>query len=122
MPGPKSQLNRSSSSHDAPARIHESDSTVTIELDVPGFKDDDLEITVNDGELFIVGTRQAEIPSGAELMFNNRQTGSIQRVVKLDDSLDPESVDAVLEFGVLKIMLSRKPETQPTPIRIRSST
>ncbi|HIF01479.1 MAG TPA: Hsp20/alpha crystallin family protein [Planctomycetes bacterium] len=122
LPASQSQSNRGPLSQVAPVTIRESDSNVTIEFDVPGFKDDDLEITVNNGELLVTGKREAEIPSGAKLMFNNRQAGSLERVIKLDDSLDPESVDAVLEFGVLKIMLSRKPEKQPTPVRIRSST
>ncbi len=122
IPEPESHIDRSQALREAPITIHESESTVTIELDVPGFTDGDLEITINDGELRVAGKREVKIPSGAKLMFNNRLAGSLQRIIKLDDSLDPESVDAVLEFGVLKIALVRRPETQPKPIRIRSST
>ena len=119
---PDSHSERSQVLSETPVTIHENDSTVTIELDVPGFTDGDLEITVHNGELIVAGKREVKIPSGAKLMFNNRQAGSLRRIIKLDDSLDPESVDAVLELGVLKIALSRKPETQPRPIRIRNST
>ncbi|MEO2018570.1 MAG: Hsp20/alpha crystallin family protein [Fuerstiella sp.] len=122
LPASKSQPSRGPSSQVAPVTIRESDTNVAIEFDVPGFKDDDLEITVNNSELLVTGKRAAEIPSGAKLMFHNRHADSLDRVIKLDDSLDPESVDAVLEFGVLKIMLGRKPEKRPTPVRIRSST
>ena len=105
---------------DAPVTIHEDDAHVLIELDVPGFTIEDLEITVRNNELQITGNRDLKIPSDARVLLNNRHNVSVERSVKLDDSLDPDSVDAVLEFGVLKIDLRRKPEAQPKAIRIRS--
>ena len=105
-----------------PTTIYEHESHVVIALDVPGFTDADLEITVNNGELHVTGKRSAELPAGAKVVFNSRQTDAVERFVKLDESLDPNSVAPVLESGVLKIQLSRMPQPQATPIRIRSAT
>ena len=105
--------------HEAPVTIHEADSGVTIELDVPGFTIEDLEISVSNNELNIKGHRQLNIPSSGKVLLNSRQNVSVERRLRIDDSLDPDSVDAVLEFGVLKIELTRRPESQPHPIRIR---
>ncbi|MDG1896922.1 MAG: Hsp20/alpha crystallin family protein [Fuerstiella sp.] len=104
----------------APVTVHQSDSRVIVEVDVPGFTLEDLEITVRSHELLISGNRDLTIPSDAKVLLNNRHNISVDRSVKLDDSLDPESVDAVLEFGVLKIELRRKPEAQARSIRIRT--
>ena len=108
--------------HRAPTTVCENDSNVVINIDVPGFTEADLEITVNNGELCVTGKRSVEIPSGAKVLFDSRESDAVERLIKLDDSLDPNSVDAVLESGVLTIQLSRTPQTQPTPIRIRSAT
>ncbi len=120
-PSPSSFRERRQVHPDAPMTIHEDDAQVLIELDVPGFTIEDLEITVRDNELHITGNRDLKIPSDARVLLNNRRNLSVERSVKLDDSLDPDSVAAVLEFGVLKIYLRRRPETQPKAIRIRSS-
>jgi HSP20 family protein len=119
--GPNTNRERSQLHPVAPVTIHEDDEHVLIELDVPGLTIEDLQITVRNNELFITGSRELNIPSAARVLLNNRCNVSVERSVKLHDSLDPDSVDAVLEFGVLKIELRRKPEAQPTAIRIRSS-
>jgi HSP20 family protein len=121
VPGSNSNGERRQVHSVAPLTIHEDKAHVLIELDVPGFTIEDLEIIVRNSELLITGVRDLKIPSDANVLLNNRDNISVERSVRLDDSLDPDSVNAVLEFGVLKIELGRKPEAQPKTIRIRSS-
>jgi HSP20 family protein len=121
VPGSNSNAERRQVHSVAPLTIHEDKAYVLIELDVPGFTIEDLEIIVRNSELLITGVRDLKIPSDANVLLNNRDNISVERSVRLDDSLDPDSVNAVLEFGVLKIELGRKPEAQPKTIRIRSS-
>ncbi|MEQ9412055.1 MAG: Hsp20 family protein [Fuerstiella sp.] len=48
-----------------------------------------------------------------------RYSGKFERVIVLSDVVDPASIDATLENGVLQIALSRRPEAQPRMIQIR---
>ena len=102
--------------------ISESDSGYTVSIDVPGVADDAVTVTVHDGNLVIEGERKSTVDENAKTVFNNRVFGKFRRVLKMDDSIDPESIDAVLENGVLTIQLQRRPEVQPRKISIRSQS
>ena len=101
--------------------VTETDSEVRVSLDLPGVSVDDVELTVQDGCLSISGERKPSTPDGSELLFSNRTFGPFQRTLKLHDSIDPNSVDAVMEDGVLTITMTRRPELQPRRVSVRPS-
>lgn len=100
--------------------VTESEQGFSLELDVPGFKEEDLNVAVEDGHLIISGERTSSVPENARTLFNNRTYGSFRRVLRLDKSIDTDSVDASIRNGVLTITLTRRPEVQPKKIAIRS--
>ena len=100
--------------------ITETDDSVVVGVDVPGIPEDSVSATIHDGHLLIEGERSAVDGEESTVVYNERAYGKFRRVVRLDDSIDPDSVDAVLEHGVLTLTLSRRPEVQPTKIEIRS--
>ena len=101
--------------------IHELDSVVTVAIDVPGMSEDDLQIDIHEGQLVVSGERKAILPEGGEAIFVNRAVGKFERRVRIDDSSDPDSVDAVLSDGVLSVSLTRRAELQPRKVAIRAS-
>ena len=101
--------------------ISESDEDIRVMMDVPGVSDSDISITVHDGHLIIEGERSSATPDGAKTLFNNRQFGKFRRTLKLDDSVDPDNIDAVSDNGVLTISLTRRPEIQPRKVTVRSA-
>lgn len=101
--------------------IHEVDSTVTIAIDVPGMTEDDLQIDIHDGHLIVTGERKSTLPENGEAIFVNRADGPFERRVRIDDSFDPDSVDAVLSNGVLSVSLTRRAELQPRKVTIRAA-
>lgn len=100
-------------------RVAETDREISVSLDLPGMTEQDVEITVNDGHLVIRGERRSNAPENAKLLFSNQSFGEFQRTLGFHDSLDPDSVQAVMENGVLTITMSRRPELQPRRIEIR---
>lgn len=116
------QMGLRSSGPAAELTISESDARVSVHLDVPGVSEDALSVTVHDGHLVIEGERSSAATDGSATVFCNRVFGKFRRVLKLDEAIDPDSVDAVLENGVLAISLSRRPEVQPKKITVRSAT
>lgn len=100
-------------------RVTETDHEISVSLDLPGMTEQDVEITVNDGHLVIRGERRSHAPENAKLLFSNQSFGEFQRTLGFHDSLDPDSIQAVMENGVLTITMSRRPELQPRRIEIR---
>lgn len=101
--------------------VWESADRVTVEVDVPGIAEADLEISIEDGVLQISGQR-SETEREGELKFSEHRHAEFRRALSLHDSLDPSSVVAELENGVLTLTIARKAEAQPRKIAIGVGT
>jgi len=106
-----------------PLTVWERDAGLVIEVEVPGFRQDTLDVSVEDGVLTISGTRQPSNHDG-ELKYSDHRHEEFTRSLQLADSLDPTSVSADLEDGVLTLSIARRVEAQPkkVPVVIRSRT
>ena len=100
-------------------RVVEIDSQIQVILDLPGVSENDVEITVHDGVLNISAERKNHLPEQAKVLITDEPYGNIQRTLKLHDAIDPDSLDAVLESGVLTVTMSRRPELQPRRVAVR---
>src|SRR3990172_1380499 len=104
----------------APASIWEADNTFHIEVDAPGVKKDDVELTFDKGTLQITLERKA--PEGERTNWHNeRGYGKVSRSVSLPDTVDPETITAELTNGVLHVTIQKLPEAQPKKIDVRVS-
>jgi HSP20 family protein len=74
---------------------------------VPGFKPEDIEVTIEDRVLSIVGK------SGAK---------QFTRTLVLHDEIDAENVGATVEHGMLTLALHVHPKAQPRKIAVNSAT
>lgn len=101
----------------APAALWEDDQSVYLEIEVPGLREEDLQITVQDGRLLIAGERKAPQRSG-KCWFNEHKYGRFERLIALSDTIDTDSIQAELADGVLHLTLPKKPEAQPHRIAV----
>ena len=91
---------------------------VYVEMEVPGVKREDLEVTVHNGVLRIAGQRK--VPEGERNYWTNeRQFGQFDRSMTLPEDIDADSIEAELTDGVLHLTLNRKPEAQPKRITVK---
>ena len=106
-----------------PVSIWESAEKLVVEVDVPGFRQSDLDVTVDDGILTIAGERRPSQHAG-ELKHSDCRCGEFSRSIQLHESLDPTSVSAELENGVLTLEIARRVEAQPrkVPVEVRVRT
>jgi HSP20 family protein len=101
----------------APMSLWEDDSSIYIEMDVPGLTIEDLDVTIEKGKLRICGQRPAvERPNGT--FHEERYFGQFERYVALSDWVDPNSIDASLNKGVLCIKFAKRPEQQRHKVTI----
>lgn len=91
-----------------------------VEAELPGFKKDEIEITLEKSLLTITAEHkpeQREAPQG-EWLLRERQTSRFSRTFTLPATVDGSSVDARLEDGVLKITLNKREEAKPRRITV----
>ena len=99
-------------------RVEDKDRFV-LEFDLPGVSSDNLELTIEDGELKLKIERPAPSVEGDTKLYDERRYGTFERVLALPDEVDAGSIDASLSDGVLRVSLAWKPETQPQKIEIK---
>jgi HSP20 family protein len=90
---------------------------VTVEL--PGVKLDDLEITLEDGLLTIQGERQFTSES-SEQQFHRveRRYGAFRRSITLPAHVVADEVEALIEDGVLRILVPKAEQAKPKRIQV----
>lgn len=104
----------------APVSIWEAANEFHVEVDAPGVRSEDVELTFDKGALQITLERQA--PEGDRTQWHNeRGYGKVSRSVSLPDTVDPESIAATLTNGVLHVTIGKRPEAQPKKIDVRVS-
>ena len=97
--------------------VRASDTEVALVCDVPGVKQEDLEITLANRVLTIKGSRRFESKETDRVMLG-RTYGAFSRSYTLPDALDEEKLAAELADGVLTIRIPKLPKAQPRKIQI----
>jgi len=103
----------------APASVWEDEENHYVELDVPGVRADDLDVTVDDGNLIVAAERKST--EGRRYLHNERRFGQVQRTITLPDTVDAESIDANYQDGVLLVVMKKRPEVQPRKVDVKTT-
>lgn len=80
----------------------------TVQVDVPGFRREDLSIEVRDHRLHIAGERQqTPLKEDEKVLRQERRYGKFYRVFNLPDGIVEDKVEAKFTDGVLQIVLPK---------------
>ena len=104
----------------APTSIREGEDHFSVEVELPGVHNDDIDLTVEKDVLRVTAERKPPEDDQAYLHLE-RRCGKFERTVSLPDTVDTGSVEAELKNGVLHIKLVKKPETQPKKISVKTA-
>ena len=104
--------------------VHEKDGQYDMDIDLPGFKKEDIKVELHDGYLqvsAVKGLNEEEKDEKGKLIRQERYSGSMQRSFYVGDSIKQEEVKAKFEQGVLKLSFPKEgekklPEKQPIMI------
>jgi HSP20 family protein len=99
------------------ADVRENEGEYTFQLDVPGVKVDNLEITLTNRVLEVRGARHFEGGEN-EKVARGRPHGEFAASYSLPDSIEEEKMTADLADGVLTIRVPKHPKSQPRRIPI----
>lgn len=100
--------------------VRTSDDEVVFVCDVPGVRQDNLEVTLENHVLTIKGTRKFDGKENEQVMLG-RAYGSFTRAYTLPEYVDDEKLTAQLADGVLTIRIPKAAKAKPRKIRINGS-
>lgn len=102
--------------------VREDGDHIYVEAELPGFKKDEVDITLENQTLTITAERREEQKRGeekkGELLLHERRFTRFQRSFTLPPTVDEQSVNAKLADGVLTITLNKREETKPRKIQV----
>jgi HSP20 family protein len=99
------------------ANILETNDGYLLEAEMPGVGKEGLDITVENGELTIVGHRLPMQSRGREVYRESRAV-DYRRTFELDPSIDTAKVTAHIDQGVLKLHLPKAESVKPRKITV----
>lgn len=100
--------------------VKESDNAIEITAELPGIKEDDIELTLRDGILTLRGEKRVEREDKADnYHMTERRFGSFQRSFRLPEQVNHEACEANYENGVLHIVLPKREGSTERSHRIK---
>jgi len=93
-------------------------SDVWVQIDLPGVKAENLDITVERNMLTISAERDWQRQDGDQTYFGERYRGSFRRQIQLGDGLDLENLEANLHDGVLTVRIPVAEQAKPRRIEV----
>lgn len=88
--------------------VKETDDTMIVTAELPGMKEDDLDIELTGESLILKGQkRQEHEEKSSEFHRMERRYGSFMRTISLPDEVDRDKVEAEFKDGVLRINLPK---------------
>lgn len=96
--------------------IKESDKGYELEMDLPGFKKEEIKASIENGYLIISAEKGLEKDEkeseGKKYICRERYTGSCQRAFYVGDDIEKEEIKASFKHGILHLDIPKK---QPKP-------
>jgi len=99
--------------------VREDKDKYTVDLELPGFKREDINVHLEDGSLIISGERKSETASeGTEVHRQERYYGKFSRALTLPVAVSPDKVKAAFKDGILTVTLPKAEEAKPKQIDV----
>jgi len=93
-----------------------------VEADMPGYKKEEVDINIENQMLTISAEHKSQTEQKTEKkgawLLRERRYSRFQRSFTLPTTVDPQSVSAKLNDGVLTITLNKREETKPRRITV----
>ena len=89
-----------------------------VQAEVPGIAKDDLTIKIQGNYLEISGKHHVKAPEGYKVHRHERGGGDFSRSFTLPDDVDAERAEAVMQDGILHLILPKSEAAKPRQITI----
>ena len=98
---------------------HEDKESFTVQVELPGFKREDIQVSLQDGVLTISGERKEEkVSQETEVHRQERYYGQFSRALTLPTAVAADKVKAAYKDGILTVTLPKAEEAKPKHIDV----
>jgi HSP20 family protein len=99
--------------------VYEKDNTLIVKADLPGLKNEDVQVELDDDGLVIRGASKAESEVKEENYYRmERSLGTFYRRLPLPFEVKPDQIQATMRDGVLEVRIPRPAEKKAEAKRI----
>jgi HSP20 family protein len=98
--------------------IYEAPEALTVLLEMPGVEKKNVEISVEDGVLNVLGRLDLAKYEGLAPLHTEYNIGHYSRSFRLSSKIDQNKIGAEMKDGVLALTLPKSEEAKPRTIRI----
>lgn len=113
-------LGQSSGAYIPAIDVIESKDSYKVNAELPGFKKDDIHVSINAGVLSINAENKSshEEKEDGRVVRQERRYGQYIRSVQLGNDVDDSNIDAQYKDGILTLVLPKKEEARPKKIEV----
>lgn len=103
-----------------PVDIYEDEQKIVLKLEVPGMKQEDFDVQMENNMLSVRGERKFTQEEKEENFHRiERRYGSFFRSFALPNTVNPARTEASYDAGVLRIELAKREESKPKQIKVK---
>ena len=93
--------------------LSETEDALELSVDLPGMEEEDIDVTLRDGDLTIRGERKDESEETRKNYYRSeRAYGAFSRTIALPCEVDEDAIDAKFKKGVLTVHLPKSPKAK----------
>ncbi len=99
--------------------VYEDQDSIVIQADLPGVKQEDIDIEMNGDSLTIKGERKFEDPARQDRYVRvERQYGAFQRSFTIGIPIEADKVKATYRNGTLELTIPKSEATRPKKVQV----
>ena len=100
--------------------VYLKDNSLVVEAHLPNFHEDDVNISIEHGNLVIQAERHEKEEDKDKKYVVRESSSSFYRSVQLPERADADSIEAHLDDGILKVTIPVTPAPEPKKISVKS--
>jgi HSP20 family protein len=102
--------------------VWETKDAYVFKADVPGFREQDIDISVTGNRLTLSGKREAEQVSESDTYYcSERSAGMFTRIFTLPEGINADQIRADLKEGILTVNVPKTTGAQPKRIAVQGT-
>ncbi|MGV3622405.1 MAG: Hsp20/alpha crystallin family protein [Archangium sp.] len=103
-----------------PFEVRETKDAFVFKADLPGLREEDLDISVTNNRVTVSGQRQVETSDEGDTWYTReRSYGAFSRTFSLPEGADADHAEAELKHGVLSVVVPKKAEAKPRRLTLK---
>ena len=105
-----------------PVEVNQTDQQLWVRAEVPGFKVEEIKVSVEPDRLIISGEAASDTEQKTEkTVYNERRTRQFCRAIALPSEVDPQRAIATLKDGVLELTLDKAASRVAANVEVKTA-